>query len=120
MSDPVQEFQETLILRQGLIRSFVFHPPRTSVHFDFPKLFDIQFIRVVDYRANLPLSFSYSIREWSASRGTEFLRGVPERRRRFDRSPMDDLSQLCHFHMTFEDGYVDVLAEDFVFMMVSR
>lgn len=120
MSDPVQEFRETLILRQGLVDDFAFGLPRISLHFGFPKLFDIQFLRVKDYRAVLPLSLGFGITDWSASGESEFLRGLPERRRRQQCPPIDDPHLLSHFHMEFTDGHLDVLAEDFVFMMISR
>ena len=119
MPDPVQEFQETLILGQGLIESFELGPARTCLGFHFPKRFDIQFIGVMDYRAKLPLGFQIPVRKWSASRDSEYLRGMPERHRHRGLSPRDDGRQLCHFHMSFHDGYLDVLAEDFVFIMVS-
>jgi len=122
MPDPAQEFQETQILGQGLIESFELGPARTCLRFDFPKRFDIQFIGVMDYRAKLPLGFKIPVRKWSASRDSEYLRGMPERYRHRHRSlsPRGDLRQLCHFHMSFHDGYLDVLAEDYVFTMVSR
>ena len=102
------------------MEGFVFQPPKISLHFGFPKLFEIHFNRVEDYRAKLSLDHSRLIRDWSASRDSEFLRELPERRRRRGHSPGVDPTQLCHFHLTFDDGYLDVLAEEFVFMMVSR
>ena len=120
MTDPVHEFQETLILRQGLIESFVFEVPKIYIHFFFPKRFEVHFNKVADYRAKLPLSSHTSIQKWSASRQSEFLSALPERRLRLRLPPLDDLDQLCHFHISLHDGYLDVLADDFVFMMVSR
>ena len=109
-----------LILRQGLLRSYAFKLPKISLHFEFPKLFDIQFNKVEDYRAKLPLHPNIVVREWSASHESDFLSGLPERRRRRGQGPRNDLHRLCHFRMTFHDGYLDVLAEDFVFIMVSK
>jgi len=53
---------------------------------------------------------------------SEYLRDMPERRRRRDSeySLSDEARQLCHFHFSFHAGYLDVLAEDFVFLIVSR
>ena len=120
MTEPVHEFQEMLILKQGLIESFTFDLPKISVHFNFPKRFEVHFNKAVDYRAKLPLSFRTTIKKWSASRDSEFLSALPERRLRHRLPPLDDLDQLCHFHITLHNGYLDVLADDFVFMMVSR
>ena len=120
MLDFVREFEEIGIFRQGLLESFEFGTPKISLHFGFPKRFDIQFIRVEDYRVTLPLLFNNSVREWSATRNSELLSGLAEKRRRLAVSPCPDESQLCHFHMTFGEGYLDVIAPEFVFMMVSR
>ena len=118
--DPVREFQDTLILRQGLIDNIAFEIPKISLQFNFPKHFEVQFNMVADYRVDMPLTPRMSIREWSASRDSEFLNALPERRRRHHIPPIDEPGQLCQFHITFQDGYLDVLAEQFVFMMVSR
>ena len=120
MADPVHEFQETLIFKQGLIGRFVFDLPKVSIHFNFPKRFEVHFNKVADYRAKLLLSRQTSIQKWSASRDSEFLSALPERRTRLRLPPLDDVDQLCHFHMSLCDGYLDVLADDYVFMMVSR
>lgn len=120
MVDPVQEFQDSLILRQGSMDGFVVDPPKIALHFNFPKRFEVHFNRVMDYRAKLPIGGGTTIRDWSACRDSEFLRGIPERRLRHRLPPLDDLSGLCHFHMTLPDGYLDVAAEEYVFMMVSR
>jgi len=122
MADPVQEFQDSLILQQGRMDGFVVGPPKITLHFIFPKWFEIHFNRVVDYRyrVKLPLFGGTTIRDWSACRDSEFLRSIPERRLRHHLAPLDDLSGLCHFHMTLPDGYLDVAAEEYVFMMVSR
>jgi hypothetical protein len=119
MYDPVQEFQETLILQQGALESFAFEVPRIVLRFNIPRLFDIQFNKVEDYRAEMPLYHLSTILKWSATRDSEYLKGVPERRRSLGLPPRD-LSGLCHFHMTLNGGFLDVLAEDYVFMMVSE
>lgn len=120
MPDIVREFEDTLILRQGLIESLSFDLPKVSLSFIFPKRFDIQFNKAVDYRVKLPLTASFPVTAWSATRDSEFLDGLPEKWRRHGLSPLDSGIDLCHFHMDFHDGYLDVLAEDFVFVMVSR
>ena len=120
MSDAVQEFEYTLIFRQGLMDGFVIQPPKIALHFNFPKLFEIHFTGVQDYRAELPLDYRTSIENWSATRDSEFLHAFPERRRRQGYSLPESRIQLCNFHITFTDGSLDVLADDFVFIMVSR
>jgi hypothetical protein len=120
MWDPVQEFQDMPILKQGLMDTVIFDVPKVALQFSFPKHFEIQFNRVEDYRAEMSLSGQESIGEWWASRDSEYLESLPERRRRLGLSLRDGLTQLCHFHMTFDEGYLDVLADDFTFMMVSR
>lgn len=120
MSDPIQEFQDTLILRQGLMVGLVCELPKISLQFNFPKRFEIQFNKVEDYRVKLPLSFSISIQKWSACRESEFLSALHQRRRGNLLLPADNIDRLCHFHLAFQDGYLDVLAEDYMFMMVSR
>lgn len=118
--DPVREFQDTLILRQGLIDRVNFELPMISLHFIFPKHFEIHFNMVADYRVDMPLTLRMPIREWSASRDSELLKALPDKRRRHHLSPKDEPGRLCQFHMTFQDGYLDILAEEFVFTMVSR
>ena len=120
MPDFVREFEDMGIFRQGLLRGFEIGVPKISLYFGFPKRFDIQFNRIEDYRADMPLLFNNSVREWSATRDSDLLRGLSEKRRRLTLSPCPDESQLCHFHMTFRVGYLDVIAPEFVFMMVSR
>ena len=120
MSDFAREFEDVGIFRQGHLWGFEIDAPKICLHFGFPKRFDIQFNRVEDYRADLPLLFNNSVREWSATRDSELLSGLAEKRRRLTLSPCPDESQLCHFHMTFGVGTLDVIAPEFVFMMVSR
>ena len=120
MSDIAEDFEHTTILKQGVLEAFIIDLPKVSLHFSFPRRFEVHFNRVEDYRANFPLARGYRICEWWARRDSELLRSLPERRLRNREAPRDDIAALHHFHVAFQEGYLDVLAEDFVFMMVSR
>lgn len=117
--DPAGAFQDTAVLRQGLMEGFAFDLPKITLRFNFPKRFELHFTRAVDYRAELPLFLPARIRDWSASRDSAFLSALPERRSKNLLPPIEDPSGLRHFHLALEDGQLDVLAEDFVFMRVS-
>lgn len=120
--DPAQEFRDTLILGQGLIEGIDLEMTRICLRFNFPRHFEILFMEVADYRAKLPLDIWFPVREWRAFRDSEYLKDMPERlqHRHRNLSPRGDPDRLCHFHMSFPDGYLDVLAEDFAFTIVSK
>ncbi len=117
--DPIQEFKDTLILQQGILGGFVLDPPKIALRFQFPKRFEIHFIRVEHYRADMPLHLGPAVKRWSAYKDSEFLTEFLEQDRPVERSK-PDFSSLCHFHVEFHRGHLDVLADDAVFMMVAR
>lgn len=117
--DVVQEFEDTLILRQGVLGNFVIDLPKIALQFSFPKRFEIHFIKVGTYRINLPLTLGLPVKQWSASRSSDFLSAFHEETKRlYPTEP--ELDSLCHFRIEFHSGHLDVLADEAVFMMVAR
>lgn len=117
--DPVREFEDTLILRQGELGGFILRPPKVALLFRFPKCFEIHFTRVEDYRVDLPISMGLPVKGWSARRESEYLNSFFDEVRR-NQLTQRDLSSLCHFRVEFQQGHLDVLADDAVFMIVAR
>ncbi len=86
----------------------------------FPRWFELHFNKGEDDRVEMPLSISTTVRSWSATMQSDFLDAVPEKRVRHRLPAREDLSRLCHFDLSFHDGALDVLAEDYISMTVSK
>ena len=117
MADLVEEFESLSILYLASVERISIDPlKRIAMTFVTGKQFDLQFNKVLDFKIDIPLLRGCHVTDRSAFRESEFLTSLLDRGQSF--SQKVDLNKLRHFRLTFDSGRLDVLAEDFSFMMV--